>query len=236
MPAIAFPPWRIAASSSQAARVGWAALSRRPSSRRAGGSSSRPRGAEQVDGAEVLPGVDLTDEAVRRGRGAGGRRPAGRAAAGRGQPGRRVLRRRQSARTAARRLRAAVHGEPAPDVPGHPGRAAAPDRRPAAARSCASPSRAAVHPFPGASGYVASKAAVIAFAQAGRRRVPRRRSALQRRATERHRHARPTGQPSPARTSAAGCDPAQIASTIRFLAGDESAATSGAAIPVYGRA
>jgi NAD(P)-dependent dehydrogenase (short-subunit alcohol dehydrogenase family) len=30
--------------------------------------------------------------------------------------------------------------------------------------------------------------------------------------------------------------PAQVAAVIRFLAGEESAPTSGAAVPVYGRA
>ena len=33
-----------------------------------------------------------------------------------------------------------------------------------------------------------------------------------------------------------GCSPEEIAPVIRFLAGDESAPTSGAAVPVYGRA
>jgi NAD(P)-dependent dehydrogenase (short-subunit alcohol dehydrogenase family) len=96
-------------------------------------------------------------------------------------------------------------------------------------------SRAAVAPFAGASGYVASKAAVVALAQA---------VAVEYRAqgvrcntvlpsvidTPANRAAQPNAD------HARWVRPAEIASVIRFLAGDGSAATSGATVPVYGRA
>lgn len=92
-------------------------------------------------------------------------------------------------------------------------------------------SRAAVAPFPGAAGYIASKAAVIAFAQAvaveyrdagvrcnvvlpGVIDTPANRA----------------GQPNADR--ARWVSPARIATVIRFLAGEQAAATSGAVIPV----
>ena len=96
-------------------------------------------------------------------------------------------------------------------------------------------SRAAVAPFAGASGYIASKAAVVALAQA---------VAVEYRAqgvrcnvvlpsvidTPSNRTAQPNAD------HARWVKPAEIASVIRFLAGDESVATSGATVPVYGRA
>jgi NAD(P)-dependent dehydrogenase (short-subunit alcohol dehydrogenase family) len=96
-------------------------------------------------------------------------------------------------------------------------------------------SRAAVAPFSGASGYITAKAAVIAFAQA---------VAVEYRAdgvrcntvlpsvidTPSNRAAQPDADYS------RWVPPGQIAGVIRFLAGDESAPTSGASIPVYGRA
>jgi NAD(P)-dependent dehydrogenase (short-subunit alcohol dehydrogenase family) len=96
-------------------------------------------------------------------------------------------------------------------------------------------SRAAAQPFPGASGYIASKAAVTAFAQAVAVEyrdanvrcnvvVP---SVID---TPVNRAAQPNADPT------RWVPPERIASVIRFLAGDESAATSGATIPVYGRA
>ena len=141
---------------------------------------------------------------------------------GGGEPGRRVRRRREGARTVARRLRAAVHGEPAPDVPGHPGRAAAPGRgrrrvdrvRVEPGGGAAVPGRVGLHRVEGGGHRVRA---------GGRRRVPRRAGTVQRRATERHRHARPTGPPCRTPTTPLGA-PGQIASTIRFLAGAESAA------------
>ena len=96
-------------------------------------------------------------------------------------------------------------------------------------------SRAAVSPFRGASGYIASKAAVIAFTQAV--------------ATEyrndgvRANAILPSVIDTPAnRSSMPDADfdrwvkPAEIAGVIAHLLSDDSAPVSGAAIPVYGRA
>jgi NAD(P)-dependent dehydrogenase (short-subunit alcohol dehydrogenase family) len=96
-------------------------------------------------------------------------------------------------------------------------------------------SRAAVAPFAGASGYVTAKAAVIAFAQA---------VAVEYRGDRvRCNTVLPSVIDTPANRAAQPdadhsrwVQPAEIASVIRFLAGDESAATSGATVPVYGRA
>jgi NAD(P)-dependent dehydrogenase (short-subunit alcohol dehydrogenase family) len=95
--------------------------------------------------------------------------------------------------------------------------------------------RAALQPFSGAAGYVSSKAAVIAFAQAG--------------ATEykndgiRCNAILPSVIDTPGnRASMPKADfekwvkPAQIAGVIAWLLSDDSAPTSGAAVPVYGRA
>ncbi|HKG40112.1 MAG TPA: SDR family oxidoreductase [Conexibacter sp.] len=95
--------------------------------------------------------------------------------------------------------------------------------------------RAALQPFPGAAGYVTAKAGVIAFAQAVaveyRDELVRCNALL------------PSVIDTPAnRASMPNADfakwvaPSQIAATIAFLCSDDSAATSGAAIPVYGRA
>jgi NAD(P)-dependent dehydrogenase (short-subunit alcohol dehydrogenase family) len=95
--------------------------------------------------------------------------------------------------------------------------------------------RAAVRPFRGAGGYAAAKAAVLAFAQA---------VAVEYRAdgvrcnvilpsvidTQANRDREPDAD------SSKWVPPGQVAAVIRFLCGDESAPTSGAAIPVYGRA
>ena len=94
-------------------------------------------------------------------------------------------------------------------------------------------SRSALHPFAGAAGYCASKAAVIAFAQVVAREhaadgircnavLPQMIDTAANRATlppEQH------GSLTP---------PAEIAAVIRFLCSSESAPTTGAAIPVYG--
>jgi NAD(P)-dependent dehydrogenase (short-subunit alcohol dehydrogenase family) len=96
-------------------------------------------------------------------------------------------------------------------------------------------SRAAVAPFAKAAGYVTAKAAVIAFSNAVaveyRQQGVRSNTVL------------PSVIDTPANRAAQPdadysrwVPPAEIASVIRFLAGDESAPTSGAAIPVYGRA
>jgi NAD(P)-dependent dehydrogenase (short-subunit alcohol dehydrogenase family) len=96
-------------------------------------------------------------------------------------------------------------------------------------------SRAAVQPFSGAAGYVASKAAVIAFAQA---------IAVEYRDEQVRCNALlPSVIDTPANRAAMPdadwsrwVTPAQLAATIAFLCSDAGAATSGAAIPVYGRA
>ncbi|MEE6257359.1 SDR family NAD(P)-dependent oxidoreductase [Plantactinospora sonchi] len=96
-------------------------------------------------------------------------------------------------------------------------------------------SRAALAPFPGAAGYVTAKAAVLAFAsavaveyrQAGIRCNTVVPSVID---TPANRAAQPTADHS------RWVAPAEIAGVIRFLASDDSAPTSGATIPVYGRA
>jgi NAD(P)-dependent dehydrogenase (short-subunit alcohol dehydrogenase family) len=96
-------------------------------------------------------------------------------------------------------------------------------------------SRAAVAPFAGASGYVTAKAAVLAFAQA---------VAVEYKADGvRCNTVLPSVIDTPAnRAAQPGADhsrwvpPDGIARVILFLAGPGSAPTSGAVIPVYGRA
>lgn len=95
--------------------------------------------------------------------------------------------------------------------------------------------RAAVQPFPGAAGYIASKAAVIAFAQAV--------AAEYRQDRIRCNVVLPSVIDTPAnRASMPNADhekwvrPAEIAGVIAHLLSDDAAPTSGAAIPVYGRA
>ena len=93
--------------------------------------------------------------------------------------------------------------------------------------------RASVRPFAGAAGYCASKAAVTTFAQVvaeeGKKDGVRCNAIL------------PSVIETPANREAMGPDaemvpPAQIARVIAFLLSDDSVATSGAAVPVYGRA
>ena len=95
--------------------------------------------------------------------------------------------------------------------------------------------RAALRPFAGAAGYVAGKAALLAFVQAldaeYRDRGVRVNAIL------------PSVIDTPAnRESMPDADhskwvpPEQIAKVVRFLVSDDSAPTSGAGIPVYGRA
>jgi NAD(P)-dependent dehydrogenase (short-subunit alcohol dehydrogenase family) len=96
-------------------------------------------------------------------------------------------------------------------------------------------SRAAVAPFAGASGYVTSKAAVLAFADTvaveykaqGVRCNTVLPSVID---TPQNRRVMPDADTS------RWVAPAEIATVIRFLASDDSAPTSGAHIPVYGRA
>ncbi len=95
--------------------------------------------------------------------------------------------------------------------------------------------RAALRPFPGAAGYIASKAAVIAFAQAV--------AAEYRDDAVRCNAILPSVIDTPAnRASMPDADhdrwvkPAEIAGVIAYLLSRESGPVSGAAIPVYGRA
>jgi NAD(P)-dependent dehydrogenase (short-subunit alcohol dehydrogenase family) len=95
--------------------------------------------------------------------------------------------------------------------------------------------RAALQPFPGAAGYISSKAAVIAFAKAVA-------------AEYKHDGIRcnvilPSVIDTPGnRASMPNADfekwvkPAQIAGVVAHLLGEDAAPTSGAEIPVYGRA
>jgi NAD(P)-dependent dehydrogenase (short-subunit alcohol dehydrogenase family) len=95
--------------------------------------------------------------------------------------------------------------------------------------------RAALQPFPGAAGYVASKAAVIAFAAAV--------SAEYKNDGVRCNAILPSVIDTPANRAAMPdadhqrwVKPAEIAGVIAHLLSDDSSPTSGAAIPVYGRA
>jgi NAD(P)-dependent dehydrogenase (short-subunit alcohol dehydrogenase family) len=95
--------------------------------------------------------------------------------------------------------------------------------------------RAALQPFSGAAGYIASKAAVIAFAQAV--------AAEYKNDGIRCNAILPSVIDTPAnRASMPKADferwvtPAEIAGVIAHLLSDDSRPTSGAAVPVYGRA
>jgi len=95
--------------------------------------------------------------------------------------------------------------------------------------------RAALEPFAGASGYITAKAAVLAFI--------RSLDAEYRAAGVRANAVLPSTIDTPAnREASPGADwskwvpPEQIARVIAFLCSDDSQATSGAAVPVYGRA
>lgn len=87
-------------------------------------------------------------------------------------------------------------------------------------------SRAAVEPFAGAAGYAASKAAVIALARAVAKEGVRCNVIV------------PSMIDTPANRAASPgavdrmVPPARIASVVRFLCGDESAAVNGAVLPV----
>jgi len=95
--------------------------------------------------------------------------------------------------------------------------------------------KAALEPFAGASGYIASKAAVLAFVRA--LAVEYRDDGIRANAilpsvidTPANREAMPDADHS------TWVEPLEIARVIRFLCSPDSAPTSGAAIPVYGRA
>ncbi|HWV87704.1 MAG TPA: SDR family NAD(P)-dependent oxidoreductase [Capillimicrobium sp.] len=95
--------------------------------------------------------------------------------------------------------------------------------------------RAALRPFPGAAGYIASKAAVLAFVDAA--------AAEYRNDNVRVNAVLPSVIDTPA-NRAANPDgkferwvrPEEIAAVIRFLCSDDAAPTSGAHVPVYGKA
>jgi NAD(P)-dependent dehydrogenase (short-subunit alcohol dehydrogenase family) len=95
--------------------------------------------------------------------------------------------------------------------------------------------RTALRPYPGAAAYSTSKAAVLALIQA--LDVEYRREGIRSNAilpsvidTPANREAQPDADHSK------WVPPEQIAKVIRFLVSDDSAPTSGAAVPVYGRA
>ena len=94
-------------------------------------------------------------------------------------------------------------------------------------------SRSALHPFAGAAGYCASKAAVIAFAQVVAREHAG--DGIRCNAVLPSMIDTPANRASmPADQHAKLTPPSEIAAVIRFLCSDESAPTTGAAIPVYG--
>jgi NAD(P)-dependent dehydrogenase (short-subunit alcohol dehydrogenase family) len=95
--------------------------------------------------------------------------------------------------------------------------------------------RAALRPFPGAAGYIASKRAVLAFVES--LAVEYRDDGVRANAIL------PSVIDTPANRAAnpdadfdRWVEPARIAQVIRFLCSDAGEPTSGAAIPVYGRA
>ena len=95
--------------------------------------------------------------------------------------------------------------------------------------------RPALRPFPGAAGYISAKAAVLALIQAldaeykghGIRCNAILPSVID---TPANREAMPNAD------HAKWVPPEQIAKVVRFLVSDDSKATTGAAVPVYGRA
>ncbi len=96
-------------------------------------------------------------------------------------------------------------------------------------------SRAAVQPFSGAAGYISSKAAVVAFAQAVAAEYKQdgiRCNAIMPSVID-----TPANRESmPDAKHERWVKPAEIAGVIAWLLSDDSTPTSGAAIPVYGRA
>jgi NAD(P)-dependent dehydrogenase (short-subunit alcohol dehydrogenase family) len=95
--------------------------------------------------------------------------------------------------------------------------------------------RAALQPFKGAAGYISSKAAVIAFAQAVA--VEYRDEGVRCNAILPSVIDTPGNRASmPKADFEKWVKPEQIAGVIAFLLSEESSPTSGAAVPVYGRA
>jgi NAD(P)-dependent dehydrogenase (short-subunit alcohol dehydrogenase family) len=98
---------------------------------------------------------------------------------------------------------------------------------------CCVSSRAALHPFAGAAGYCASKAAVITLARViAREGAP---DGVRCNVVVPSQIATPAMLAgTPPEQHGALVPPAEIAQVVRFLCGDESAPTTGAAVPVYG--
>ncbi|HYU62126.1 MAG TPA: SDR family NAD(P)-dependent oxidoreductase [Solirubrobacterales bacterium] len=95
--------------------------------------------------------------------------------------------------------------------------------------------KAALEPFSGASGYITSKAAVIAFVRA--LAVEYRDDGIRANAVLPSVIDTPANRAQmPDADHSTWVPPVQIARVIRFLCSADSAPTSGAAIPVYGRA
>jgi NAD(P)-dependent dehydrogenase (short-subunit alcohol dehydrogenase family) len=96
-------------------------------------------------------------------------------------------------------------------------------------------SRAALRPFAGAAGYVTSKAAVLAFVDALHAEYVKdgiRANAILPSVID-----TPANRASmPDADTSTWVQPAEIAAVIRFLCSPDSAPTSGAHLPVYGRA
>jgi NAD(P)-dependent dehydrogenase (short-subunit alcohol dehydrogenase family) len=93
-------------------------------------------------------------------------------------------------------------------------------------------SRAAQHPFPGAAGYVAAKAAVLAFA--GAVAVEYAKDGVRCNTVLPSVIDTPTNRAAmPGADRSGWVPPAEIARVIRFLASPDSVPTTGAAIPVY---
>ena len=95
--------------------------------------------------------------------------------------------------------------------------------------------RAVLQPFSGAAGYISSKAAVIAFAQAVA--VEYKQDRIRCNAVLPSVIDTPANRASmPNADHAKWVQPAEIAAVIAHLLSDDAAVTSGAAVPVYGRA
>jgi NAD(P)-dependent dehydrogenase (short-subunit alcohol dehydrogenase family) len=95
--------------------------------------------------------------------------------------------------------------------------------------------RAALQPFPGAAGYVSSKAAVIAFSHAVA--VEYRHDGVRCNAILPSVIDTPANRASmPEADHSKWVKPEEIAGVVEFLLSDASSPTSGAAVPVYGRA